>query len=297
MMNAMLCNRVVDCLVAGFVVVLLLGSNGFTSATETDLSCLKSIRDSLQDPNNYLITWDFTNRSEGVICKFAGILCWHPDENRVLSITLSDMGLKGQFPTGIRNCTSLTGLDLSNNQLSGRIPSDIGGIVSFATTLDLSSNDFTGPIPASFANCTYLNLLNLDHNQLSGEIPRELGLLGRLTTFNVANNLLTGPVPRFSNLTMKAEMFANNPGLCGGPSMNPCSSSSSNGPHTAVIAGAAVGGVTVAAVGVGIGMFFYFRSASMKKRKRDDDPEGNKWARNIKGTKGIKASLYFFYLC
>lgn len=290
----MLCNRVIDCLVAGFVVVLL-SSNGFTSGTETDLFCLRSIKNSLQDPNNYLITWDFTNRSEGIICKFAGILCWHPDENKVLSISLSDMGLKGQFPRGIENCTSLTGLDLSNNQLSGRIPSDIGGIVSFATTLDLSSNDFTGPIPKSLFNCSYLNILKLDHNQLSGEIPPELGLLGRLTTFSVSNNLLSGPVPRFPNLTNRADMYANNPGLCGGPSMSPCSSPPSNGPHTAVIAGAAVGGITIAAIGVGIGMYFYFRNASMKRGKRDDDPEGNKWAKSIKGKKAIKASIYSFF--
>ncbi|XP_022954171.1 probably inactive leucine-rich repeat receptor-like protein kinase At5g48380 [Cucurbita moschata] len=290
-MNDMVCNRFVDCLVAGFVVVLLSSSNGFTSATETDLSCLRSIKKSLQDPNNYLLSWDFSNRSEGVICKFSGVMCWHPDENRVLSISLSDMGLKGQFPPGIKNCTSLTGLDLSNNQISGQIPTDIGTIIKFATTLDLSSNDLTGPIPESIANCSYLNVLNLDHNQLTGQIPPELGLLGRLTKFSVANNLLTGPVPQFGgNLTNKAEMYANNPGLCGGPSMNPCPSPS-NRPHTSVIAGAAVGGVTVAAVGVGIGMFFYFRSASMKKRRRDDDPEGNKWARNIKGSKGIKISV------
>ncbi|XP_038898191.1 probably inactive leucine-rich repeat receptor-like protein kinase At5g48380 [Benincasa hispida] len=284
----MLCNRVVDCLVAGFVVVLL-SCNGFISATETDLSCLRSIKHSLQDPNEYLINWDFSNRSEGVICKFSGIMCWHPDENKVLSISLPNMGLKGQFPPGIKNCTSLTGLDLSNNQISGEIPTDIGAIISFATTLDLSSNDLTGPIPVSIANCSYLNVLKLDHNQLSGQIPPELSLLGRLTEFSVANNLLKGPVPKFgSNLTNRADMYANNPGLCDGP-LKPCSSTSNN-PHTSVIAGAAVGGVTVAAVGVGIGMFFYVRSASMKKRKRDDDPEGNKWARSIKGAKGIKIS-------
>lgn len=285
----MLCNRVVDCLVAGFVVVLL-SCNGFISATETDLSCLRSIKNSLQDPNESLINWDFSNHSEGVICKFAGIMCWHPDENKVLSISLSNMGLKGQFPSGIKNCTSLTGLDLSNNQISGEIPTNIGTIISFATTLDLSSNDFTGPIPVSISNCSYLNVLKLDHNQLSGQIPPELSLLGRLTKFSVANNLLTGPIPQFgSNLTNRADMYANNLGLCGSP-LKSCSSTS-NKPHTSVIAGAAIGGVTVAAVGIGIGMFFYFRSASMKKRKRDDDPEGNKWVRNIKGAKGIKISV------
>ncbi len=62
----------------------------------------------------------------------------------------------------------------------------------------------------------------------------------------------------------------------------------SQGSHTAVIAAAAVGGVTVAALGVGIGMFFFLRRVSVKKK--EEDPEGNKWAKSLKGVKGIKAS-------
>ncbi|KGN44709.1 probably inactive leucine-rich repeat receptor-like protein kinase At5g48380 [Cucumis sativus] len=221
----MLRNRAVDCLVAGFV-VMLLSCKSFTFAAESDLSCLRSIKKSFQDPNKYLTSWDFSSRSEGAICRFIGIICWHPDENSVLSINLSNMGLKGQFPTGIKNCTSLTGLDLSFNQISGEIPTNVGSIVPFATTLDLSSNKFTGRIPKSIANISYLNVLKLDHNQLSGQIPPELSLLGRLREFSVASNLLIGAVPKFGGkLGNKADMYANNTGLCGGP-LKPCSSTS-----------------------------------------------------------------------
>jgi len=98
----------------------LLATFTVTSATETDLSCLKSIRDSMIDPNNYLsTTWNFNNNTEGFICRFRGVDCWHPDENRVLNLRLSDLGLKGQFPLGLENCTSLSGLDLSHNELQG----------------------------------------------------------------------------------------------------------------------------------------------------------------------------------
>uniref|UniRef100_A0A5B7BYM0 Protein kinase domain-containing protein n=1 Tax=Davidia involucrata TaxID=16924 RepID=A0A5B7BYM0_DAVIN len=257
-------------------------------ATLSDLYCLTTLKQSLEDPLNYLSSWNFNNNTEGFICKFTGVECWHPDENRVINIHLSDMGLKGQFPRGIENCTSLTGLDLSSNKLSGPIPSDISQRLPFVTTLDLSSNSFSGEIPLSLANCTYLNVLKLDHNRLTGNIPLQLGLLNRIKTFSVANNLLSGQVPQFFNSTITSESYANNPGLCGKP-LDPC-----RGPpkksHAGIIAGAAVGGLTLTLVIVGIVLYYYSRG--MAAKKKEEDLEGNRWAKNIKGTKGIKVSMF-----
>lgn len=272
--------------------VWLLLSCSLSYGTESDIACLKSIKASLQDPNNYLSSsWNFDNTTEGYICKFMGIDCWHPDENRVLNIRLGDLGLKGEFPVGIRNCTSVTGIDFSNNDLHGQLPNNISHIIGFATMLDLSFNNFSGNIPPEIANCTYLNSLKLDHNRFSGQIPPQISLLGRLRTFSVANNLLTGPVPSFFNATISADSYANNLGLCGKP-LDDCQGSSKSTTHAGVIAGAAIGGVTVAAIGVGIGLLFYYRKAAVmrKKKKKDDDPDGNKWAKSIKGAKAIKVS-------
>ncbi|XVF21247.1 hypothetical protein REPUB_Repub12eG0073800 [Reevesia pubescens] len=82
---------------------------------------------------------------------------------------------------------------------------------------------------------------------------------------------------------------ANNPGLCGKP-LDSCQVTS-KGTKTGVIAGAAVGGVTVSAIVVAIVLFFFFRKVSVM-RKKDDDPEGNKWAKSLKGAKGIKVSMF-----
>nr|KYP64138.1 putative inactive receptor kinase At1g27190 family [Cajanus cajan] len=253
--------------------------------TDSDIFCLRSVKNALKDPYNYLQSWNFNNNTEGYICKFIGVECWHPDENRVLNIKLSNMGLKGQFPRGIQNCSSLTGLDFSLNRLSQTIPADISTLLTFVTSLDLSSNDFTGEIPGSLANCTYLNNLRLDQNQLTGQIPANLSQLPRLKSFSVSNNFLTGLVPPFKTGIANAENYANNSGLCGGP-LEACQAKSSKS-NTAVIAGAAAGGVTVAALGLAIGMFFYVRRLSY--RKKEEDPEGNKWARSLKGTKTIKS--------
>lgn len=153
--------------------------------------------------------------------------------------------------------------------------------------LDLSSNDLSGEIPEDLANCSFLNNLKLDNNHFTGQIPLRLGLLGRLKTFNVANNQLIGQVPTFINVTVPD--YANNPGLCGDPL--PLCQGPSKKPRTGVIVGAAVGGVTLGAVLLTLGMFFYMRRIS-RKRKKDDDPEGNKWAKSIKGKKAIQLSMF-----
>ncbi|PKI55297.1 hypothetical protein CRG98_024313 [Punica granatum] len=93
------------------------------------------------------------------------------------------MSLRGSFPLGLANCTSLTGLDLSNNDFWGPLPTNMSKIVGYLTTPVLSSNNFWGQIPAGLAECRMLNVLNLDHNRFSGQIPAELGLLDRIKTF------------------------------------------------------------------------------------------------------------------
>ncbi|XP_059626302.1 probably inactive leucine-rich repeat receptor-like protein kinase At5g48380 [Cornus florida] len=270
------------------ILVLLLLDDSFSYGLESDIQCLKALKASLEDPFNYLSTsWNFDNGTEGFICTFIGIECWHPDENKVLNIRLPDMGLKGEFPRGLVNCSAMTGLDLSSNKLYGAIPADISTLVQYVTSLDLSSNNFSGGIPSGLANCTYLNILKLDNNQLTGQIPAQLSLLGRMKTFSVSHNHLSGPVPNFYNATIPAENYANNDGLCGGP-LPPCQGPKAK-THTGIIAGAAAGGLIVAALGV-IGMFPYIRRVS--KKKKEEDPEENKWAKSIKGAKGIKLSMF-----
>nr|TKS12024.1 hypothetical protein D5086_0000066100 [Populus alba] len=287
----MLISRVFKVVVVSCLWLLL--SCSLSYGTETDIACLKSIKDSLMDTRNYLnSSWNFQNATEGFICSFLGVECWHPNENRVLNIRLPDMGLKGRFPLGLTNCTSMTGIDLSSNELFGSIPQNISKIIPYATSLDLSSNNFSGEIPSDLANISFLNVLKLDHNKLTGQIPGQIGFLDRLKTFSVANNLLSGPIPTsFNSTILTEENFANNPGLCGMP-LSSCPSISKK-TNTGIIAGAAIGGVTIAAIGVAIGMFFYYRRVSMmRKLKKDDDPEGNKWAKGLKGVKGIKVSLF-----
>lgn len=205
------------------LVVVVHSLLGCVHATEdNDVRCLKEIKASLEDPFGRLSSlWDFSNQTEGCVCQFEGVQCGRVDVSKVIKIDLSGMGLKGSFPRGLGYCQSLTCLDLSNNNLSGTIPSDVSKLIPFVFTLDLSSNNFSGAIPMTLANCTYLSEIKLDHNQLTGNIPEEFTSLRRLKEFSVANNLLSGKVPDFDSSSINAQSYANNLQLCGGP-LEPC---------------------------------------------------------------------------
>ena len=52
------------------------------------------------------------------------------------------------------------------------------------TTLDLSDNQLSGSIPAQLGNLSSLESLYLSFNQLSGSIPKELGNLSSLESLS-----------------------------------------------------------------------------------------------------------------
>lgn len=263
--------------------------SGRCYSSQLDVECLRTLQQSVKDPDNNLkYTWNFDNTTGGFICKFTGVECWHPDENRVLNLRLSNMNLQGEFPLGLNNCQSLTGLDLSNNNFVGPIPADISKRIPFVTSLDLSYNSFSGDIPTNLSNCSYLNLLNLQHNRLTGAVPWQFSALTRLTTLNVADNLLSGPLPKFNNQSFPAANFAGNPGLCGKPILDTCEAPAKNA-DTGVIIGSAIGGVAVTVIVVGVIIFFCMRNISGKKKKKEEE---NKWAKNLKGLKGVKVSTF-----
>jgi Leucine-rich repeat (LRR) protein len=65
---------------------------------------------------------------------------------------------------------SMYGLYKMGNNLSGRIPSELGNLTSLIT-LDLSDNKLTGSIPSEIGNMTSLLNLWLQGNRLEGDVP------------------------------------------------------------------------------------------------------------------------------
>ncbi|XP_068639549.1 receptor-like protein EIX2 [Aristolochia californica] len=88
----------------------------------------------------------------------------------VISLDLSGNNLSGKIPEAIGDLLGLINLNLSGNQLSGKIPESIGNLHQLEN-LDLSKNHLSCLIPSTIADLTFLRHLNLSYNNLSGKIP------------------------------------------------------------------------------------------------------------------------------
>ncbi|KAI3705152.1 hypothetical protein L1987_75385 [Smallanthus sonchifolius] len=139
-----------------------------------------------------------------------------------------------QLEGGLPDCwqkfhEKLVVLNLSNNTLSGEIPSSLG-FLSQLQALYLRKNAFVGEVPMSLSNCTKLRFMDLGGNKLSGNIPAWIGetlselyvlvlqsntldgrlpsqicLLNNLQILDLSNNGFSGNIPRcFGNFTAMA---------------------------------------------------------------------------------------------
>ncbi|XVE91872.1 hypothetical protein REPUB_Repub01dG0048700 [Reevesia pubescens] len=108
-------------------------------------------------------------------------------------------------------------LDLSYNELRGKIPEEIGEMVALQV-LELAHNQLSGEIPPSLGQLRNLGVFDASHNRLQGQIPESFSNLSFLVQIDLSNNQLTGPIPQRGQLsTLPATQYANNPGLCGVP--------------------------------------------------------------------------------
>ncbi|TKW19551.1 hypothetical protein SEVIR_4G027600v4 [Setaria viridis] len=112
------------------------------------------------------------------------------------SIDLSDNELMGEIPLEIGALLQLKNLNLSRNRLSGHIPETVSRMGSLES-LDLSWNQLSGVIPQSMASLHLLSHLNVSYNNLSGKVPpsSQLQTLGDQDPYIYAgNNYLCSPL-------------------------------------------------------------------------------------------------------
>lgn len=84
--------------------------------------------------------------------------------------------------------------NLAGKGLSGSLPSDSSIWAPLQTTLlllELSNNALTGQVPSALDQLTALQTLELHDNQFSGSLP-DLAGLTQMTVVNFASNQLTG---------------------------------------------------------------------------------------------------------
>lgn len=152
----------------------------------------------------------------GTECAWAGISC-DAAGNHVVQIKRSSNNLTGSLPATLNTLTALEVLFLSDNHLSGNIPSLVG--LTQLTDFNVGLNELTGTIP-SLSGSPALNFFNVSVNLLTGSLP-DLSALSALRTFYASDNQLTGTIPSLDNLTALEFFGVNNNRLSGTPPAAP----------------------------------------------------------------------------
>ncbi|XP_009763204.2 leucine-rich repeat receptor-like serine/threonine-protein kinase BAM3 isoform X1 [Nicotiana sylvestris] len=156
-----------------------MGQNYLSGSIPTGFLYLSEL--SLLELQNNYISGQLSNKKSSVSAKLEGL-------------NLSNNRLSGALPTAIGKFSGLKNLLLSGNRFSGDIPSDISRLKSISK-LDLSRNNFSGRIPPEIGNCLSLTYLDLSQNQLLGPIPAQIAQIHILNYINISWNHFNDSLP------------------------------------------------------------------------------------------------------
>ncbi|KAM4099565.1 hypothetical protein ACJW30_05G001000 [Castanea mollissima] len=175
-----------------------------------DAGVLRVMYSSLNSPSQ-LTQWSSTG-DDPCGQSWKGVTC---SGTRVTEIKLSGLGLSGSLAYNLNSLTSLTILDMSNNNLGGGIPYALPPNLQ---QLNLANNNFNGQLPYSISQMTSLITLNVGHNQLQNQLSDIFGSgkLTSLTTMDLSFNSLSGDLPEgLSSLPSMTSMYLQNNQLTG----------------------------------------------------------------------------------
>ncbi|KAI0507627.1 hypothetical protein KFK09_013753 [Dendrobium nobile] len=232
-----------------YLIMLVLDALLSIVVSNSEGDALIDMKTKLNASSNQLADW---NQNQVNPCTWNSVIC--DGNNKVIQVTLPNMGFNGILSPSIGQLAYLTALSLPGNKITGKIPEEFGNLSSLRS-LVLENNQLTGQIPDSLGKLSKLQTLILSDNNLSGSIPESLSKLSNLNDIRLAFNHLTGRIP--DRLFQVARYnFTGNSLNCGGNFPSICASDTtdtggSNSSKIKVILGS-IGGAIVLILAVAL---------------------------------------------
>ncbi|CDP12430.1 unnamed protein product [Coffea canephora] len=178
----------------GFVLLCFLSASLAMLPTNitTDQSSLLALRSHISFDPHQILANNWSVRSS--VCEWIGVTCGFR-HLRVTGLSISNMNLSGTLPPQLGNLSFLVSLDMRNNNFHGEMPHEIARLRRLKV-LNLGINNLKGDrIPSSISNLSKLETIYLSFNPLQGNIPTGIFNISSLQIIHLMDNGLSGVLP------------------------------------------------------------------------------------------------------
>jgi len=175
--------------------ILYLNNNSFTGCFDSSFVQLCTQLDPTYNKNKYIsdgnqliATWEEFCDGGNEVCALACAADWNALKQLYLNTGGDNWAVNTNWEIVLENSPPA---DCDFSSLYGIVTNENGNVVG----IGLSNNNLTGTIPSEIGDFEYLTDLSLWNNNLTGVIPPEIGLLSNLTILDLYANVLTGNMP------------------------------------------------------------------------------------------------------